>query len=111
MSKDPDNKFITQARQLLDRSVDEMESDTAHRLAAARKNALAGSSKQRALPLAMAASLVLAVATVALLTSRTQPALDDRTIEDMAMLGASEEPGLYEEIDFYLWLEGMEKRG
>lgn len=136
MNKDPlnDDKLVSNARHLLNQSVSELDADTSERLEAARRKALAQTECKQAAhrpaleqignmltapyaaiprPVAMAASLILATGATVFWLNQASPLREDfvQALEDVAMLSTGDEPGLYEEIDFYLWLEGYEQRG
>lgn len=106
-------KQTDRARELLDQSVEKIDPHTVHRLQRARAAALRSESPTRAarpgwlVPaagLAVAASLVLAVMTMLpTSTDRNAPAV--ASVDDIEILFAKDDLNLYEDLEFYAWLD------
>lgn len=97
-----DRKLADIARARLDESVADLDPRIGARLAAARANALAAPRRrpQRLYAgLALAASVALALVVV----GRGDPTPAE--LEPIEILAANEPLELYQELDFYLWLE------
>lgn len=107
---DKEQAFLHKARSLLDNSADELEPSTVDALKQLRRQALSQPTRrlwQTPYPaLAMAATVIIAVAVV-VLNPATQPS-DMSELEDLPMLTSDEELEFYQELDFYNWLDDAE---
>ena len=107
-NKERQNKFVENAKHVLDQDAENLDGATASRLrqmryAALEKAESSGWQKFR-LP---AAALVTAslIATFTFVQLRTSDELKTvKTIEDMEILASAEQLDLYEDYDFYAWL-------
>lgn len=101
------------ARDLLDQGTHGLDAHTTQRLQRARAAALNGEAPSRtvrppwlipAAGFAVAASLVIAVVTLMPTTpERTTP--QTASIEDIEILFAQDDLNLYEDLEFYAWLD------
>ena len=108
MSADDEQEFLRQVRQHLDQHAETLDAPTAARLRAARERALDASPRPglRWLPvtgLATAAAAVLAVLI-------WQHGITDLPLsaQDWDMLASGEELELFEDWEFYAWLEELQ---
>ncbi len=124
-SRDIDAQLIEGIRHRLDEEVDSLDSATLLRLAQARRLALAAGPRPRwrrtirlstgpagdwLVPAGALAS-ILATA-VALTLMVAEPGNGSaRELDDVELLTAGEELELYENLEFYLWLQDREQTG
>lgn len=101
------------ARALLDQGAHDLDAHTAQRLQRARAAALRGEAPQRAVRwtwvmpaagFAVAASLVLAVVMLRP-AAPERAALEVASVDDIEILFARDDLGLYEDLEFYAWLD------
>ncbi len=127
-SRQQDDRLIERIRRRLDESVAELDEATLSRLAQARQRALSaepGHSRRarrwiRSLavrpasdwlvPAGALASVVATVLALALTVSEPENGLA-RQVEDLDLLSAGEELELYENLEFYQWLDEREQTG
>ena len=108
MNEHDDADWLDRARRRLQRSTEELDPDTLRRLRQARAAALGQADRKaptRWMPwggAALAASLALAVL---LWQPWAGPPESPAALEDLELLAAEENLELYEELEFYLWLE------
>lgn len=111
-----DDDFIQQASHILRASEQRVDGDTSARLVEARRKALATPRLSRPgwiAPLALAASMLLALGLwLAVPDTRfiEQPA-ETGVFDDMGLLTSQADPELYDELEFYLWLEKTNEPG
>jgi hypothetical protein len=108
-----EGKLVNSARELLDNSVQQLDADTEDRLKAIRKTALQqthADKKSAYAATALAASLLLAVGIGVLWLDAPRPA-PGNALEDLIIVGSMDESGLYEDMDFYYWLDEAENHG
>lgn len=107
-----DQRFATRAKDLFDQSVDDLDANTRSRLNRARHEALTQWKRgarygqwRRWTPVAGAATV--AVVAVVILTGR--PPVDDltppRELGDFEILLAEESFEMFEELEFYSWID------
>lgn len=123
IDRDRERELALRARAALDESIDVLDGDTVARLASARRRALGdrppyadgllGVERRRSRPALVAAGGLLA-ATLALAigvswwtrSSAELAAVESpEALEDLELLAANEELDLYENLEFYEWLE------
>jgi hypothetical protein len=102
-----DENVVSKVRDALDDSVNRIDAETNQRLVAARKNALEHSQKKFAMPklftaAATAFSLLLAIVIVTTQFNQPVEIEDGQSVELVATQDTTE---LYEELEFYTWLE------
>lgn len=108
-----DSELVRRARRELDRGVEELDEGTRLRLRAARLralDALEGRSPFGARAALAAGVCVLAVALVSAWWLRRLPhgtAFGDG-LEDVELLAAADDLELYDDLDFYRWLDDAE---
>ena len=100
--------FLERVRAALDEQTTRLDADTLRDLRLARARAVATLQRPRRVwqPVAlaaMAASLAAVVVTLHLL--HTTPATTTAGLEDMAILSAGDDFELYENLEFYQWLD------
>jgi len=116
MTNERQDEFERRAKTLFDRSVAELDGATRSRLARARHRALAEGSQPRwrlgdfTMPAQAAAALAVVAVFAALLIVRsgTTPApavADAGEFSDFDLLLEEEEFDLFEDIEFYAWLD------
>lgn len=112
IDRDREQELALRARTALDESIDALDGETVARLASARRRAL-GFERRRSRPALVAAGGLLA-ATLALAigvswwtrSSAELAAVESpEALEDLELLAANEELDLYENLEFYEWLE------
>ena len=89
-----------------------LDDGTREALRAAREQALeqAPAAKKPAwLPAAAVAGLVAVVATVLGYRGQDSTVMPQMTADELAVITSEDELELFEELEFYLWLEGEEK--
>ena len=111
-----DDRLAAGVKQALDRTIDRMPSEDRLALARARAAAVAaaaadtdrggGFAWRPAAGLALAASLVLTAVLVLRTPPEAVPGAD--ADKDFEMLVSGEEIQLYEDLDFYLWLDALD---
>lgn len=110
-----DDAIAARARALLDRASDELDADTRARLRAARLRALERVGARRTRRAALAAAGVGAAAAAAVAALLLRPARETdsagafaEAFEDFEILGAADDLELYDDLEFYRWLEENE---
>lgn len=119
MKDDDFDDFLGQARRTLRASEQRVDEDISARLAQARRKALATPRPSRlgrpgwVAPLGLAASLVLALGLwLAMPGARlAEPLAETGVFDDMGLLTSQADPELYDELEFYLWLEKAHEPG
>lgn len=117
MKDDDFDDFLGQARRTLRASEQRVDEDTSARLAQARRKALATPPSSRPgwiAPLGLAASLVLALGLWLAMpdTRLVEPlAAETGVFDDLGLLASQADPDLYDELEFYLWLEKAHEPG
>jgi hypothetical protein len=111
----PDEQaFIARAKQVLDRTVDEMDPATSLKLQRARLSVMQSRVSWRPW-LAWASGLAMAsIATMALVLWMKQPAPENHAavpLEDFELVTSSENVELAEDLDFYHWLADDDSTG
>lgn len=111
---DKQEKLLNHTRDMLDKSIDSIDDDTARRLKQIRFQALEQKKIKpgwfKPLP-AMAATAAVLVVAVSLWTTRPAELNDALALEDMPLLSAAEELEFYQELDFYNWLDDEQING
>lgn len=106
--KQQEQAFLQRARTTLDEHEAQLDANTLRDLRLARSRALESLHKPRRIwqPVGLAA-LVATVVVVVISLQVMQPTAPNPApgIEDMALLSAGDELDLYENLDFYQWLE------
>ena len=127
MKKDQSEQdFLLQVKKTLDNSSEQIDEITQARLGAARRRAIeagrspAASSVRDFLPswitrhhslAATAATMILAAAlTLTLYPSRDRMVTTPQ-LEDLELLSSSDDLDLYQDLDFYLWMEDEQTKG
>ena len=106
MTKLDEQELMQSARQVLDRSADELDSFTVARLKLARQQALEATPRRR-LPLVPAtvfSAAVVGLLAVSLLWQGESLRFDEQAPADVELLSTIEELDLYEDMEFYEWL-------
>jgi hypothetical protein len=122
-----DEEFLNQVKQDLDKRADELDELTLARLGAARRRAVdAGSGSAnfrfgdilalgRKGKIALTLAGLLLVASLLVMKSIQPPAQDQlqaiSLMEDMELLGATQELEFYQDMDFYLWVTDEQDSG
>lgn len=126
-SQEQDAQLIERIRRRLDESVSELDAATLSRLEQARQRALsAGAESQRRrgrtrgltgrpasdwlVPAGALASVVATVFALAVMVAEPENGLT-RELEDLDLLTVGEELELYENLEFYQWLEKRDQTG
>lgn len=109
-----DERFVSQAKQVLNRAVDDLDSSTTLRLQRARGTALEGSSA-RLRWAAWASGLAMAsVAALAVVLWMKEPVREHHpvhVIEEMDLILSPENVELAEDLEFYHWLADADTTG
>jgi len=119
-------KLIERIREQLDAGVDKLDGATLSRLAKARRQAVAAASESRRrwwppwpgehstgdwlVPAGAFASVVATAVALTIMVAEPGNGLA-KEIDDLEMLTAGEEIELYENLEFYLWLQDRESAG
>jgi len=106
--KQPEQVFLQRVKSTLEQNEAQLDVDTLRDLRLARHKALESLHKPRRLwqPVALAAvAATVAVMVVSLQLMQPKTPTTAPQIEDMALLSASDDLDLYENLDFYQWLE------
>jgi hypothetical protein len=113
-SKDQSEQFVTQVRQTLDQSVETLDPVVCARLRAARQRALA--QPQRAGKLTYTGWAFAGAAAVALVIAMVVPRFDNSDaganvyfVEDVQLLSGGDDLELYDDLEFYRWLENTQQ--
>ena len=122
-----DEEFLSEVKQQLQKSSDELDELTLAKLGAARRRAVEAASRSAVFRLGNVLSLgrggmailmlagVLLIASVVLLKTAYPPVQQQlqpiTLLEDMELLGAAEELEFYQELDFYLWVADEQDSG
>ncbi|MBI1422576.1 MAG: DUF3619 family protein [Gammaproteobacteria bacterium] len=110
--KQQEQAFLRRIKSTLDANEAQLDADTLRDLRLARHKALETLQRPRRLwqPVALAgvAATVVLVA-ISLHVMQSQGPVTPPAMEDMALLTTSDDLDLYENLDFYQWLE-LEKR-
>jgi hypothetical protein len=100
--------FLQRVKSTLEESEAQLDADTVRDLRLARHKALASLHQPRRLwqPVALAAvAATVAVMVVSLQLMHPKPPDTAPGMEDMALLSTGDDLDLYENLDFYQWLE------
>lgn len=119
MKDDDFDDFLGQARRTLRASEQHVDEDTSACLAQVRRKALATPRPSRLgrpgwiAPLGLAASLVLALGLWLAMpdTRLAEPLAETGVFDDLGLLASQADPDLYDELEFYLWLEKAHEPG
>jgi len=104
-------RFLRRARAVLDAGAAAVPPATAARLAAARRRAVAAAARRPLQPrLVPATAFATALAVLVVLSGGPQPAFAPAP-EALELLGANAPLELYEELEFYEWLDGQVASG
>ncbi|MCG8487830.1 MAG: hypothetical protein MI756_10220 [Chromatiales bacterium] len=122
-----DEAFLSEVKQQLQKSSDELDELTLAKLGAVRRRAVEAASRPAVFRLGNVLSLgrggmailmlagVLLIASVVLLKTAYPPVQQQlqpiTLLEDMELLGAAEELEFYQELDFYLWVADEQDSG
>lgn len=109
-----DEKFVNDITEQLDRQAEALDGQTLSRLRQARASALAaGSGRQwHWQPVAaFASAAVLAVAVWLALPINNGGEHNMAALDDMELLASRDDLEMYEELEFYAWLEGQDEKG
>lgn len=125
-SMDDEAKLVERIREQLDADVDDLDGATLSRLAEARRQAVAAAGKPRRrwwmprpggqgaadwlVPAGAFASVVATVVALTIMVAEPGNGLA-KEVDDLEMLTAGEEIELYENLEFYLWLQDRESTG
>ena len=109
-TKRTEQDFINLARDSFETSVQELDSDTLSDLAAIRAHALARRpAPHRQLLLVPAAALIFIGLTIAIYNTLLSPASRHAPVQnDIELMSAQEGLELYDDVEFYEWLEDSE---
>ena len=128
MTRQSNEEFAEQLRQRLSASTDELTVDVLSRLQQARANAVHAATTQHAkasevltlsfpnwlAPASTAtafASLAFVAITLWVQVDNFTPSSSATFIEDIAVLSSPDDLELYENLDFYIWLEHQDSAG
>jgi hypothetical protein len=106
--------FLQRVKSTLDAQEAQLDADSIRDLRLARHKALESLPTPRRIwqPVAMAAvAATVAIVAVSLHVMQGTPPRTPAAIEDMALLSAGDEFELYENLDFYQWLELEQHNG
>ena len=106
--KQQQQAFLDRVKSALDEHEAQLDANTMRELRLARHKALESLHQPRRLwqPVGLAAlAATVAIVVVSLHVMQATPPSSTTAIEDMALLSASDEFELYENLDFYQWLE------
>ncbi len=106
-----DDRLIQKTKAEFDRSVEQIDAETASRITQARYRVLEKAKKNNWtistwLPLSGIATACLAVMVFFAMPDQTQD--PNMTEDDLDLISTTEEIELYEELEFYQWLEDYE---
>jgi len=111
MTEEPaENTFLKHSKNVLDQSLENMDTLTSSRLAAARRRAVEAAESSRvhhrsfwyvAVPSGAAASILLAVVLLGPWSGNSQA---PNVWEDLEILASDENLEMYENLEFYSWL-------
>ncbi len=121
-SKPSEEEFLSRVKTTLDASSERLDELTQARLSAARRRAVEAATHQERLQIGEILSLrwlsqhrglVATAATITLATafmlslnfSEPQTAVVTAQLEDLELLSSSDDLELYENLDFYLWID------
>ena len=103
-----DQGFVSQIRETLDASVEQMDADTCHKIIMSRKLALAQHKEKSSSMLgwskpafAIAITVLVALVIVKLQLPNT---MEQENIEAIELIVSQDTLDLYEDLDFYAWL-------
>lgn len=108
-----DQEFIASAKQVLDRSLEDIDAHTLSRLRQARHRAIE-SAPTRVPPFVWAGGVATAFAALVLAAVLLFPSGAPSpvpTLEDVEILASSEDLDFYDELEFYHWLADAEFAG
>ncbi|MCG8016661.1 MAG: hypothetical protein JAY97_10635 [Candidatus Thiodiazotropha sp. 'RUGA'] len=122
-----DDAFLSEVKQQLQKSSDELDELTLAKLGAARRRAVEAGSRSAvyrfgdvlslgrgSMTILMLAGLLLIASAVLLNRANTpeqQQVQSITLLEDMELLGAAQELEFYQELDFYLWVTDEQDSG
>jgi hypothetical protein len=109
MSGASDDRFLAALRAILDRRAETLAPEVRARLARARRTALNRLERPRFGDRALVPAAVFGCALALLIVfnvGREQPELAP-ALEDLDLLSATEALEMYDDLDFYLWLETL----
>ncbi|MEW8628342.1 MAG: hypothetical protein AB2551_21545 [Candidatus Thiodiazotropha sp.] len=122
-----DEAFLSEVKQQLQKSSDELDELTLAKLGAARRRAVEAASRPAVFRIGNVLAIgrggmailmlagVLLIASVVLLKTAYPPVQQQlqpiTLLEDMELLGAAEELEFYQELDFYLWVADEQDSG
>lgn len=126
-SRDADAELVERIRRRLDQQVGDFDDATLSRLETARRQALAAADRPRRswwrtrgsggvfagdwlLPAGAFASVVATAVALSLMVADPGDGVA-REVDDLELLTAGEEIELYENLEFYLWLQDREQTG
>lgn len=113
---DNDDRLLRDIKKTLDQSNAVLDGDTLARLRQARHQALDAAETRRSPfvlwgPVTAMASVAMLSLSLWLYQAESAPVNMMAGLEDIELLAANEDIDFYENLDFYLWLEGQEERG
>ena len=106
--------FLQRVKSSLNEHEAQLDANTVRELGLARQRALDSLHKPRRIwqPVGLAAMVaIVAIVVVSLQLMQLAPPGTTQGIEDMAVLSAGDELDLYENLDFYQWLELEQHNG
>ena len=111
--KDQEQQFLDFVKRTLDQSIEDLDSHTTARLHSTRQTVLSGSSKTISWvqPAWAIAATCIVVFTFTLWESDSPQLTSTLPLENMELLASAEEWDLYEELEFYTWLEENDPTG
>ena len=111
--KDQEQQFLDFVKRTLDQSIEDLDSHTTARLRSTRQTVLSGSSKTISWvqPAWAIAATCIVVFTFTLWESDPPQLTSTLPLENMELLASAEEWDLYEELEFYTWLEENDPTG
>ena len=112
--KQQEQVFLQKLTSTLDESETQLDADTLRDLRLARHKALESLHKPRRFwqPVGLAAlAATVAIVVVSLQVMQTKTPVTTPGMEDMALLSTGDELDLYENLDFYQWLELEQHNG
>ena len=108
-----EQKFVSFAKQTLDDSIQNLDSQTLLRLQSARKTARSANATPRSWgqPAWVAAAASLAIFTIAVWSTDSPEITTALPFEDVDILASADGWELYEDLEFYSWLAEDDQTG
>ncbi|NOQ76338.1 MAG: hypothetical protein GQ475_00825 [Methylococcaceae bacterium] len=104
------SEFENAVRQQINSSIESIDALTQSQLTQARYKALSSTKKERNWFMPLLSTAVVALLLIAILpdTSQKNTVIDLATTEELILVSEMEEIDLYDDIEFYQWLETID---